>query len=492
MKTLASAWPWMPWVLFAGLCAGLTVSQGLHMGDDSYFATIAKSVALGEGYSTPFAFYSDVSAPLKFNPYNGTGPTVTLPAALGIALFGNGECIPGLTAIIGWFLPFALLLRRVQTRLPLRVFGIFSCLLMGFYILGFAGYFGPWIGFLGEASVLGWVSLAHWWAAEEDLTLKNTLFLGVATGLAVQAKQIALFQLAGVPAMLLWRLTRGADPIPWPRRLAVMGVALVGLLVPNLLFEGWKLMSLGGSGYLRNWREYREALSASGGLGRPDFSILASRLGQWATTYKPWPLVILPITGLLAIRRTSLFADVPVRIISALVLSAGIGFAYWLSAANGWVRYAWIPTGLGLLAAAFALISWRLPRPALPLVISILAVLVGFKIPSLTEGADRGLFRPSNDRLARARVLDTLLAARSSGPVVFCSRWWGSFADIEYLMPDALNFRRLESLPADAPRTLMLVNRNFMDVKEPISAAQLARSRGVLLKAGHYEIHELP
>lgn len=72
-------------IAFVVFCVGRTSSFGVNSADDAYFASIAKNVAFGVGYGTT----ATGQGFKPFDPEIGTGPTVILPVALAIMIFGN-------------------------------------------------------------------------------------------------------------------------------------------------------------------------------------------------------------------------------------------------------------------------------------------------------------------------------------------------------------------------------------------------------------------
>src|SRR5437016_134312 len=75
-------------IIFAVIVYEHVFSNGLCCADDSMYATVAKNLAFGKGYvqSTPL----DGSIGLRsFDPAVGTGPTVIIPTAALVYIFGN-------------------------------------------------------------------------------------------------------------------------------------------------------------------------------------------------------------------------------------------------------------------------------------------------------------------------------------------------------------------------------------------------------------------
>jgi hypothetical protein len=80
---------------------------------------IAKNVATGLGYSTT-ASSNTRFVLTRYDPVAGAGPTIVLPAALLVAVFGNTNWVPGIAAILLWtllMLGVYLLTRRLAREL---------------------------------------------------------------------------------------------------------------------------------------------------------------------------------------------------------------------------------------------------------------------------------------------------------------------------------------------------------------------------------------
>ena len=79
------------------------IVHGVRCGDDAFHAMIAKNLAMGLGYSTT-ASSATRFVLTRFDPNTGVGPSLILPAALFVAVFGNREWVPGIAAVLLWSL----------------------------------------------------------------------------------------------------------------------------------------------------------------------------------------------------------------------------------------------------------------------------------------------------------------------------------------------------------------------------------------------------
>src|SRR5207302_221153 len=72
------------------------VRRGLSSGDDAFFAVIAKSIAVGKGYGWP-------RSSSEFHPFDhfiSTGPSLMLPVAFLIWVFGPVDQLPGAATLV--------------------------------------------------------------------------------------------------------------------------------------------------------------------------------------------------------------------------------------------------------------------------------------------------------------------------------------------------------------------------------------------------------
>ena len=193
------------WGLFVLYCLGIATSRGLCCGDDSYRALVAKNICTGIGFATSWGTPEHVLRPVLFDPAIGDGPVLIASCALLLRLAGINEVVPGITAILLWGSILTVLLARISHHTnPLSfVFGvsIFSLSI----IAVFPAHFEHWYAFLGEIPAAAFLLLGHWILAAEKLSWRTLLLSGLALGLAVEAKYLALLGTVGACVILLVR-----------------------------------------------------------------------------------------------------------------------------------------------------------------------------------------------------------------------------------------------------------------------------------------------
>lgn len=487
---LAALFVWLAFVLY---CVGLAVSNGLCSADDSWFAIIAKSVAGGSGYATTFAKDVEVTRPLLFNPATGTGPALILPCALALKLFGRSELLPGFTAIALW----AAVLTAVFARMSGIVNGASMlagvAVFCGAILATFPFHFEQWYAFLGEILAASLLLAAHWLVALEKLSSRTAFVAGLCVGLALQTKYQALVATGGV--FIIFAVQARRARLSAGATIACIALLLAGCVLPTALFELYKLICLGPSAYERNWHEFLAATREmglqsgtplSGQLLRDRLILAHARFG-----INGWALAAFTAVASYFYRRAALGAWS--LLFSGVVLSIVLSAGYWVAFSIGWPRYLTISITLICFVFAlplFSLRSWRQKLACAALACLVLAS--GFPhIPSGARNADHGLFRPNSTRAARIQLVAEIQRFQAEHPEPLASRWWGSFADIEFMLPGSMNFKRIETVLGLPGPKRILINTQFTDIGDPVVAMIRARAHVTLFAEGPYQLLEI-
>ncbi|MBA2269490.1 MAG: hypothetical protein H0W20_02700 [Chthoniobacterales bacterium] len=482
---------WLGFVLF---CVGLVVSHGICCADDAWFAIIAKSVARGLGYATTFAKDVEALQPILFNPTTGTGPALILPCAVAIKLFGVGDLVPGLTAVVCWAgaLTALLLLLSRHTDGGSLLLGVAS---FCFAVFGtFAYHFEQWFAFIGEVPAAALLLVAHWLIAAEKFGHRAVFLSGLCMGLAVQTKYQAVIATAGAFIIFVLQLKRCGGG--WRDAGRMVALLLAGCALPTALFELYKLSQLGLDGYGRNWQEF---LVASREMGMQSGAGVTMQLLQerMAVLYDRFALRWWGVLGVIAVAAVLFWRSAAERwrmFFTALALSVLVSGVYWAALSVGRPRYA--ITTITMICFLFAVPVFGVVRVWQKLLCTALAAVIlstGIQRASyVLKLADRGLFRPSSERLARAGLVDRIQSIQAREPVQLASRYWGSFADIEFLLPQSMNFRRIESVEGDPRKKLILINSRFNELSDYGIVSARQRASSVLFSGGPYELLEVP
>ena len=511
-----SAARWVPrwvaagiWGAFILLCLGMAVNHGLCCADDGWFAVIAKSLSQGLGYATTFGDRSD--GPILFDPSTGTGPTLILPCAALLKITGISDVVPGIAAILVWGSVFTLLLVLIARTvtdwsLPLGV---------GLFCLSIASLFmaSPiWSTFMGEVPAVAFLAMGHWLAALGKRTRRTLFFSGLFLGLAVQTKLLAALACFGAVCIVAARLYAARSDLRNCFRLAASFSLGCGL--PTFLFEAWKLTLLGFHGWRINWQQFLGAIHEMTVEKPPQITLelIQQRIALIEHHHSIHLIFLLAVVALafylLQFRPfkpwSSLFAG--------LVLSILASSGYWLFCSLGWIRYLTIAVGLSCFALSVPI--YGLPQMWKKLLYTVLLLIFlssGLALfwPRVTH-VENGLFHPSNERLARSKVVATLQHLKQEGPMILAARSWMELADIEYNLDGSMNFHNLAFLKHNRMRhsvkdalpekSVVLINRHWgraFDIGHPVDERadieKLAEGNitAVLLSEGPFELLEI-
>lgn len=236
----------IPAILLAALivfCLGRAHSLGVHCGDDALNATVAKNLVSGLGYGSTLN-----SGKLQlFDLAITTGPAVILPTTLGIAVAGNRPWVPGTASVLLWGTLlvglYGILKKTGVGGSPgaLRDAAVFF--LVSIPLL-FPFHFELWSNLLGEAVAALFLLIACALVGG-SLSTRRTFFAGLTCAMAALSKLIAAPGLVVVLGVLAVR-SAFWEKNPWRATAGLLLACGVGFLAPLLVFEGYKVVVLGG------------------------------------------------------------------------------------------------------------------------------------------------------------------------------------------------------------------------------------------------------
>lgn len=463
--------------LFVYIVASHALTDGLCCGDDAAIALAAKSLAEGEGYSLPLNFIGESG---RFTLHHGlsTGPTLVLPAAALIAIAGPQLWGPSMVSAT---LSLALLL--VTTLLVGRATGVRQgvrfalVLLLSLYALtSGGGLFVQWYSLLGEMPALLLLALAAWLSSamrgDGAVGSANAFMAGVAAGLAVNSKLLALIGALAVGGLYAFHLVRGGGL----RAFRDGVVYTLGMLLPPVAFELFRWGTLGTEGYVQWLYSMRDFFgnqapgASSGGFESGTFGRAKYNLATlFDATRLTWLLALLPLlsaaTWLLHDRQYA-------RLMRASMICCVVGLTYaawWLLYSNGWPRYALIGMGVLTIAAAFGAASLRRPA-ALALGTAVVLVVVPWTGLAQLQAPVGYAWRNGfieNERLTALRQVDRYLDEGQGRGSVVAGSWWASLVAVEYVSDNprrTVGFNRLYTAKPDLPDTLLLVSPQWDDM----------------------------
>lgn len=484
---------------------GHVFSNGMCCADDSAAAIVAKNLALGKGYSNSIAL-DGVPGQIRFDPTEGNGPTIILPTAGLIYIFGNVPWVPGfVTATISLSLiviTAALLSRRAS---PTTVSAFLCTMLFFLYNLTTGLHFEQWYSLLGEIPaallcVAGAVVLASNSDERSAIIASSAMY-----GLAVMAKLLAL--LAFIP-IVVWLMYRIIDPLPKRRRRIVdCFLAVITFAVPFLAFELWKVVVLGRHQYVLVAKKYVSfvATQSTGTTASSSSAakMIATALQTYSANagimqdhfrYSPFTLfVIIALVGWLV----CCYAEVRIARLLYVWLATGslILGLYWLFVSKGWPRYALI-----CLSLYFAAISCVVFIKQSRLIVGsiTLLLLITFSA-SYARLIDPFRFVATNKFGYTSRVVNLmktvsfLKGLQEKEP--FVMGWWATAVDVEYAMPGVGHFVQYDHVRPSREDTGLILVRNKVWVTwgtTPEFTAWEQRCNEVLFDAPPYLVSQCP
>lgn len=492
-QILLKAAGFVVWGSFVLYCLGFATSRGLCCADDSYRALVAKNIVTGIGFATIWGSPVGVPQPKPFDPDITAGPVLIIPCALLLKVAGMNEVVPGVTAILLWGSILTVLLVRVSqhTNGSSFLFGvsIFCLTILAAYPL----HFEHWFAFLGEIPAVAFLLLGHWLLAAEKLSWRTLLLAGLALGLAVQTKYLALLGTAGACVILLVRFrSERLTPKTWLRLGAIFSM---GCVIPTLAFEIFKLFQLGLPGYFHNWREF---LGIYGGfiIKRREISLLAlvsERLAVMRGRFFVDLGTFITLIALIFCLARARLRGKWFLLFGGLLVSVSVLGLYWLVYSAGWPRYLVIAAALGCFALAVPIFGLLESRQKVLLAILTCVLLTGGipRIRHLANACDRGLFRASSDRAARAEIVRRITELKREGPVLLGGLWWAAYVDVEFGLDGSANFNRIDAISSLPGRKIILIDRRFSNEKDEVIQQARAKSSATLFSAGSYDLLEI-
>jgi hypothetical protein len=480
------------WFTFILFCVGLNQSHGLCCADDAWLAIIAKSLASGLGYATTFAASEEIAHPILFNPSTGTGPTLIVPCAIAFKIFGKNEVLPGLTAIFTWGGVLTLVLARISRRIDGLSFLLGVIVMCAAFLASFSFDFEEWYAFLGEIVAAAFLILAHWIISSERFSGKSSFLCGLPLGCAFQAKFLAVVAATGIVLVFVMRGMRGGFRAV--RLVKYAAALLIGFLIPTLTFESYKLFGLGGHGYLANWQELLNFIKAQGMQSNTHVNLLLLQQ-RIALSHDRFGVNLIGLLALIAFGMLLYWRSASknwILLSAGLFLSVTTAAIYWATLSVGWPRYLVIAVAMGVFLLSVPIFTLELWPKLLFALLTPVLLMTGFsRAGYIVQSADHGLFRPTTERAARTSLVRIIDQRKHEAPIILASRWWGSFADVEFSLPGSMNFKRIETVSELPEPKMILFNHRFDPPQDELINKIRARTSSIIFAGGPYELLEV-
>jgi len=458
-------------ILFLIIVYGHAFSKGGSHSDDSYIATGAKNVAFGLGYSSSIT-PDGTGGIYYFPPGFTTGPTLGLPAAAMIGIFGNQPWVPGFTAVTINMILLVLIVLAIKRSYGIHkamIFFLFFLFL--FYSLSVTGHFVQWFALLGEMPAILLTILGIFLISGSPEKRSVIILSGLSFGLAFLAKMVSLL---GFLPVFIWMISRiFASRDKRGQSTVNFFLLFIAAALPLVVFDIYKLYSLGFAGYIENFKVFFSSLNHWHDLGKEPVKIdkiqfnssFSERLAAFKNHFGYSQLTLMLLAIILGILVSHNRKDRFIRLGSLLLLFGAIlEILWWTSLSKGWPRYA-LP-GLFLFLGALSLLvlmktHWIFKVPLLALIMFIFSSSMDRMIVPL-KYVLQNHFCYSSYIVNQQKTTTFLNTLKPSRP--FFYTWWATVADLEYSLNPGVNFKQLDYLEEeDFRRDLYLVINSKWD-----------------------------
>jgi len=402
------------------------VRRGLSSADDAMLAQAAKNIAVGKGYGTP---QSSDTFVLFDHAAISTGPTLILPIAFLIWVFGPVDQLPGAATLVIFISQLVVAAIVLACRFGWTPTCGFLCAMLWLLMLASANnwYFGS---FLGETVAFGYIFIgtALLALARRD---RGIAAAALCFSFAYLTKQISLFAVAGIVSG--WLVVSAFDRVG--RAVLFRRVAILVLVGSSLLFafEAAQLATLGPL-------KYRDALKANlnvtvhQAIGTGDQSArLTTFLTVLGQSYLSPALVIGLAMGsallLVLLRRSRDEGRNSVgRFVAFTWAGTAVYLMYTLMLSILWQRYFWIGIAVMLTAITAPLLAVGSKlRTATIMVLLVGTVGFGLHRPLYVLHQWVSTTTAPIERAAVVRLLD------NHPDLPYAAQYWSSIFDILYL-----------------------------------------------------------
>lgn len=455
-------------VIYSTIMLSLVWSRGVCCGDDAYHGIIAKNLANGLGYASTIQPFIHQYNLILFDPLVGTGPTIILPASIVIAFVGNTYWAPGLANVALWsILLFSIgyLLYKENRKSGFLLF-TFSFLFLGYSLMTF--HLEHWYALLGEVPVALLIILGTKVFYNRD-TKQNYLLTGLLFSLAFEAKILSLvaFAIFLVAQLIIFIFEQSSRTFSGFTKLLLKFIYItLGFSIPIILFESWKLINLGSYNYLENWKNFLNYVGNDGARFDQATSIFALYDIRVSILFERFGLLLPNVVFMLLIGWILIRKDKSLRYLFITLVSIIMIYSvWWLFFSIGWARYFIINLIILIFVISLPLLSTR-SRTTVFLYF-MLIILFSSNTWSRLKYPFDGLtpfdFQPSAETqslIFTSRLLSSSITKQER----IATQWWGTAADIEYLMDGHLNFTTFHDDSLENTDVFFVaVNRDFMN-----------------------------
>ena len=321
-RASAIALVWVPALLALTIHAIFLVTQPLNP-DEAFNLLVSLNVALGNGYQTWY------EAPTPFDPLVTTGPAVLAPAGAVLRVLPR-TAIAGRLVMTAYFIAFLVIVYHVGKRLmPQRPRVFFAAALLFLFCIPSFDFQTALV--LGEIPSIAFYLLTLLLITRTEGTRPTWIGAGMFFGVAALTKLNILLCVA-IPVMTAAMVSYPRGPLTVIRAL---GYFALGVVLPVLAWQGYKLGVLGWSRYQSLWSATMAFIRTHGSGANSPFANIATRV--------PAHLDVL----------STALGRGPILIAGALVIVLTCAAVLWL-------RHGRPPLGFAIIGSASALLVWWL------------------------------------------------------------------------------------------------------------------------------------
>jgi hypothetical protein len=429
--------------------------------DNALLATAAKNFAFGHDYATSFHTVK------KFDPGISTGPTIIMPVALFIKVFGNKYWAPSLAGSL-----IIIILLLIVLWLPSKL-GLSSikhqcyCLLVLLFIVCYVsrGWEYLWASLCGDVpSALFAIIATMLLFSSNTPSVWRSLIAGLVAGAAFLTKTMAAFNMIVLLMLLpVWLFLIHKDRLSWKKAQLYMVIFVVGMAILPVSFEAYKKASLSVQDYKVLRVEARKFFYEAGS-GIAQIQAATSRLDYIKNNIQEHNRAFADYTGgtfscfilliIILLAFAGSLGKSSLHFISyVLLLSSLAQFIWWECIANqAWIRYLYL--ALIFLIVAISILITQVKKPALRIAIICLCVI--FFIPTLDSFKTRFPERHYNkERFASLLKAVDFMKVNNNYRYLGAGQWasW----ELEYLLPGVNNFKKLTAQEEKEMKNIALI-----------------------------------
>lgn len=484
-------WPlsiilFLTFILFA---TSFALTNPLCCADDASIAVVSKNLASGLGYLQTVNYWGgdfDYHGAL-FDPGISTGIASVLPVSIAMYVFGALPSIPGLVHLALYTVIVLLTFYKLKCIYGRQIAGGILMVFVFLILSTSPKHFEQWYAQLGEVLAALLLIIGTAVLCLDRPSFKSYSICGLLMGGAFLSKNLAALYVACAAMFVLSQLVirKGPERALWFR----LNLAFfLGCFAPVLIFEFWKMTTLGLDGWLENWHKFQQFVLNNGVQVNGQSSGYQKVVDRLAVLedrfFVSQSALVLSVAAYLY-----RYFSLPMRLrMFSLILASGvvIHFLYWIFWSIGWPRYLYIAVVVGSLVLSISFVAGKglISRLFLGLAIAMV-VFSGFQniVWQLPMSArTTGSFRD-------AQLVSSYIELKYHDRSVH-TQWWAHISALEYLssMPNRYSIWN-EPRNRLATNRLMIIDSRFLVKSDLVLTAYLKDSCIEDVHSGVYTLY---